>query len=173
MRSSTQSNTTTAQGLRQLMFNTQDVTRSSNSKYKHNDQIMAGVGARQGNINPHLEGGGYLDNCNVLKLLKNDFCEISDLKKMGLNQRWVSLAERLGVEAFLMFWQEMSHQTMNLDDDRRIKVPKYTAFLRYQRDKVIRTLKAEGKSRTEIACYLKANLQTTISLSQITRVLNG
>ena len=155
------------------MFDSEEVRRSSNSKCENAGQKVDREGGRQEDPAHRIEGGGYLDNCTDLKFSKNDFCEISDLRKMGLSGRWLAVAERIGVESFLEMWEELCYQVRESDDDRRVNVPCFSSYRRFQRDQVIKTRKAEGLSRKEIACYLNANLQTKVSLSTITRVTNG
>ena len=157
----------------------QDVKRSTNQKYKDDHLqiplLPEGVGARHKNPPPPQQGGGYLNICtdSEVCLLENAPASLSELAAMGVSRTWCNVASAIGTEAFLEVWQilDQSHdQGAELNGSIRVTVPRYERFLRYQRNRVIRSLVNQGKSPVVIQQYLQAEMGIKISLRTVQRV---
>ena len=68
-----------------------------------------GVGARHGHPAPQAGGGGYQGTRGVSKFANFAFGDrdprIDELRTMGLQARWIRIAEAIGVDAFLAMWR--------------------------------------------------------------------
>ncbi|MCW7553666.1 hypothetical protein NX722_13715 [Endozoicomonas gorgoniicola] len=157
----------------------QDVKRSTNQKYKDEHLqiplLPEGVGARHKHSHPPLQGGGYLNICtdSEVCLPENSPASLSELAAMGVSRTWCNVASAIGTEAFLEVWQilDQSHdQGAELNGSIRVTVPRYERFLRYQRNRVIRSLANQGKNPADIQKYLKAEMNIDISLRTVQRI---
>lgn len=136
-----------------------------------------GVGGRQGDSVRPPGGGGYLDICTVLNFAppgeqKKRDPRMEELKKMGLQQSWLRVAEEIGVDAFLRTWRILDGDPGNYGDSGRLKIPlrRYSSYLKFQRNRYIETLMQANCSAQEIRERLKRQLCEQISLRHISRI---
>jgi len=106
------------------------------------------VGARHKRMDRRAGGVGYLDIYTKLEspIQKNRARDprIMQLKKMGLDWRWITIAERIGFDSFVETWALISDL---FEDDRsyvRASIPHVKKLIRFQRDMLIRQLHADG-----------------------------
>ena len=151
--------------------------RSSGAEITHNDVDDQEVGGRQQEAQPSRQGGGYLDVCNEdrtegSKKIARD-PRIEELRRAGLSWRWVSIAEEIGYESFVVLWQMASHLFAYSDPERpssvRMLMPHVGMLDRIQRNKVILSMREEDPK--EIQRYLKDVAGVTISVKQIRRII--
>jgi len=150
-----------------------DVMRSSDSEYPNTYRSAQGVGARQGNMLPLKRGGGYLDNCTHTEV--SEGLQISELSAMGIGGIWIDVAKMVGVENFVQMWRHLDSSDRGVEHNGqiRISVPKFSTFMKYQRNQFIRTLDAEGKSSRAIQEALEKEHSINIHLRTIERVIGN
>ena len=136
-----------------------------------------GVGARHKQPGRAPGGVGYLTICNALKssVQKNRALDprISQLKKMGLDWKWIKIAENIGFDAFLNMWTLMSDL---FDDDRsciRASIPHVKKLIRFQRNMLIQNLHAQGKDIQAIGDEVQNTYDITMPHSTIRDVINA
>jgi len=130
----------------------------------------AGVGARHSDSLP-LDGvGGYLDICSISRssllaeLRKND-SRLQDLKDMGLSHHLLKIAEAIGYEAFITLWLMVGGE-----EPIRMRMPPISKYRRFQRNRLIKKLAAEGMRRSQIKKYIKKNLCEDVTRRHIDRL---
>jgi hypothetical protein len=111
-------------------------------------------GRRPGEAYPQ-EGGGSLPNCTfsgvaVQRAGAPPDPRLQELRDIGLNAQWLSIVEALGFEDFILLWgllSEMARKKKPYDNDPviRIRMPKFSRYLRYQRNLLIERLNQEEK----------------------------
>ena len=140
------------------------------------------VGARQGEEAVSPWGGGYPETCTVLKFSarppeteKNRDPRLEELQRIGLKRVWLDVAEEIGVDAFLATWR-----ILDADDSSRhkegflqIHLKLYRSFLRYQRNRYIEALTAQGYKPLDIQRCLMRQLREPVSLRHISRLACG
>lgn len=138
---------------------------------------VAGVGGRQGDSVLSPGGGGYLDICPVLNFRpmgeqKKRDPRMEELKKMGLQQVWIKVAEEIGVDAFLRTWRILDGDPGSYNDRGRLEIPlrSYSSYLKFQRNRYIETLTQTGCTAPEIRERLNKQLCEQISLRHISRI---
>jgi len=124
--------------------------RSSKDRIKQNSQCHAGVGARHRQADRAGGGLGYLDiytktESSIQKNRASD-PRILQLKKMGLNWRWIRIAERIGFDTFIQTWALISEMFDNSNSCIRPPIPHVQKLLRFQRNILIHRLHAQGCS---------------------------
>jgi len=118
------------------------------------DEVVQGVGARRLDGPLQSGGGGSLDSCTTPEFaLKADHGQnlrdprLRDLERVGLGADFLALAEDIGVDAFLTVWRFMSARR---DVYRKVTMPDYGSYERFQRNCYIRSLASEGHDVKEI-----------------------
>lgn len=158
-------------------------TQSRNSDAGINDMDthvsvdVIGVGGRREHDPSPRRGGGYLDVCTknagafYEKMLTDK--RISDLRRHGLADIWIEIAERIGYDAFLQMWQILDKKNIDagICDNNRIRVPVFSRFIKFQRNKYICQLDALGKSPKTIKHIIKTELSENLSTTHIYRIL--
>lgn len=146
------------------------------------ENAAGGVGARQAARQALGAGGGYPETCTVLKFSarppetkKNRDPRLEELQRIGLKRVWLDVAEEIGVDAFLAMWR-----ILDADDSSRhkegflqIHLKLYRSFLRYQRNRYIEALTAQGYKPLEIQRCLMRQLCEPVSLRHISRLSCG
>lgn len=155
-----------------------------------NDQIpldlpspVPGVGARQAPSPSPQGGGGYQDVCTVLEFGKKTPAgeknapardpRLDDLQRMGLPRTWLDVAEAIGVDAFLTAWKILDDSPSNWNrwgSGLEISLRRYRVFLRYQRNRLIEAMSANGLTPPEIKRRLERQLRERLSIRHINRV---
>lgn len=145
-----------------------DVKRSSGAVMRSEGGLDEGVGGRQGSKPSLPDGGGYSVNCTKLQAplggaRGGEDPRLVELKKMGLGYRWVNVAYVLGFDAFLLFWEAIDAEIASSDlTDRRVHVPLFSTFSRFQRNQLIKSLSAEGLSVKEIREKVRDSLGESV-----------
>ena len=140
---------------------------------------QAGVGARHSNTSTPGWGGGYLGICtgsdfsNLVSEKKID-PRIIELQEMGLSQRWLNIAYKIGFDSFMIMWRELDTDELGDSGSDRIRiwVPKFSRYLKYQRNRYI-SFRAGDSSVTasEIRKDIKNTLGESLSVAHIKRVM--
>lgn len=127
-----------------------------------------GVGVRQGMRGAPLEGGEYLNSCDDFETsTESDLIKINDLKKLGLSSIWLEIAEKIGIDQFLVAWEILDRLVD--PKDRRLRIPAIKTLSRHFRNQLISSLKSEGLTDREIAGYIRQNLNLNINQSTVNR----
>lgn len=90
---------------------------------------------------------------------------------MGLAPRWLEVARAIGVDAFLALWEILDRHdgdAVNL----RVSIPRFTAYLRFQRNRFILAMASSGENMTSIGQALESQLGERLSRRQIARIIN-
>lgn len=74
---------------------------------------------------------------------------------MGIGRVWIAIAEEAGFDAFVVVWRVLALSEQVRDERNRVCVPVFNTFLRFQRNQLIRSLSAEGRSPAAITEQLK------------------
>lgn len=98
---------------------------------------------------------------------------LAELREMGLGHRWLVLASAIGYDNFIIAWQILDDDEQWRQDSRgRIVVPRFSRFLRYQRNRYIKALSAEeNASGKQIAKKVKAETGESLSEAHIHRLI--
>lgn len=137
--------------------------------------IEKGVGARQCELFAFPEGGGYLNECTSSELQEG--AKIREFSDMGLPAFWVRLAEAIGYDNFLIFWR-MADTAAEFDEIRRsenesmieLQLRRYSSYKRYQRNRYIESLAANGLPNAVIQQTIKRELGENLDRSHIRRL---
>ena len=135
----------------------------------------AGVGGRQGEMPLGGRGGGYPDVCTAPGPRVSHSAagardpRVDELRQLGLGPQWLELAEQIGYDAFLVVWQTLDG--LSDDDRRRVAVPRFSTWRRFQRNRLIRSLKGTGYSTRQVQQYVRRHLREEVSLRHIDRVV--
>lgn len=145
------------------------------------DGHQVGVGARQ--TPPALPpgGGGYLNECSGLNFEKKRHNgeifaprdpRLDDLQRMGLARVWMQIAEEIGVDAFLKLWRILDADPASWHNETilRVRLRPYRSYLRYQRNRFIESLAAQGMKPPEIQKRVRQQLGEDVSHRHITRL---
>jgi hypothetical protein len=134
-----------------------------------------GVGARHGSIASPMVQGGYPDICTTNKFSKKNppgaDSRLAELREIGLASHWIEVAQTIGVDNFLATWAILSNSDAVQDEKHYAYVPRYSLWLRYQRNRVILSLSADGLSTREICVRIKQDLNETVTIGHIRRVI--
>lgn len=126
-------------------------------------------------------GGGYQDVCTVLEFEKKPPARkknaaadprLDELRRMGLPRVWLQVAEAIGVDAFLATWRilDADPATWHNETILRVRLRPYRSYLRYQRNRYIEALTAQGLKPDEIRQRLRKQLGEDVSHRHITRL---
>lgn len=131
-----------------------------------------GVGGRQQGSDPPTGGGGYQKKCAILEFSKTD-PRIQELRDLGLQQTWLDVVDIIGFDAFLAMWRRLdADPSLHAENGGRIEfsIRTYRSYLRYQRNRYIRSLRECGHSVIEIQALVKQQLAEQISARHIDRL---
>lgn len=134
----------------------------------------AGVGGRQDGSTTPIGGGGSLNFCKKFSrggLAQHD-PRFAELREVGLAREWVALAEMIGVDAFLEVWKLLDRQAEQVNQQyRRVYVPAFSNYLRFQRNRYIIALFHQGAGVPEIKKIIREALCEEIGERHITRII--
>ena len=149
------------------------VTRSSSDGTIVNNALLEGVGARHKDHFQSQEGGGYLDNCTDFEIFekKSRDPRLDELDDMGVGGFWRDMANEIGFDAFMVVWERLSGQAASRDDGNRVYVPRFDAFMRYQRNRFLLSLASTGLKSKEIRVHVLSELNEDISVNHISRLI--
>lgn len=116
-------------------------------------------------------GGGYQHICTdsgaaVPPPAAGADPRIDELRMVGIPRIWIRVARVIGFDAFVSMWQVLMQAT-HVDQRSRVVVPNYTRYLRFQRNRLIRQLVAEGHGVDEIRDLVKQATGELVSESHI------
>lgn len=117
----------------------------------------AGLGA------PGHREGGYPNNCTP-SMAQNDH-----LENAGIPPIWAQIAALIGTDNMLALWSFLDDHPTQLDDRRRLMVPRRSTLERYHRNRLLHQLSLQGLSVTEIQKVLKQH-GYNITTSNIYRI---
>lgn len=135
-----------------------------------------GVGGRHSPPPPSTKGGGYQNKCEFFKFStaaeKKRDPRLDELREMGLQRVWLEVAEAIGVDGFLAVWRILSEDPASIGDVGRIEVAirSFSAYQRYQRNRYIETLTAQGYTPEQIRRKLIEQTGEQISNRHILRL---
>lgn len=156
-------------------------TRNSDAEMKgisnSPDSDLAGVGGRQELRDTPSRGGGYLDVCTksersiYAKMLVDQ--RINELKAHGLADIWIEVAEAIGYDAFIDIWQILDKKNIGMTnrDNGRLRIPLFSNFLKFQRNKYIFYLSKNNETPISIQKILKKELCEELTIQHIYRIL--
>lgn len=147
------------------------------SDSRREDANGSQVGGRQSPLRLPAVGGGYQDVCTIfgagaaaaaaLRAAVDD-PRIRELREVGIPRVWIRVARAIGFDAFVTMWQVLMKEE-HVDDRCRVVVPNYGRYLRFQRNRLIRQLIAEGFGVDEIRVEVKKATGEDVSESHIRR----
>lgn len=155
--------------------------RSSTEEITDNDGQIDWVGGRQPYTPTPTGGGGYQSICMDTDFSKNFFKKIEDqkikeLKEMGIGEKWLHIAERIGFDNFIEVWTILDADNirdLNMSYERvRFCIPTFKRYLRYRRNCYISILVAENNVDSKyIQKQISENLGEDLSLTHIKRLM--
>lgn len=118
-------------------------------------------------------GGGSPDFCGTSPTPVKGATDprLAELRQIGLSPLWQRVASQIGFEPFLALWELLATASAETDDRNRVCVPAWRTYLRYQRNRLIRTLGSAGHSPARIRELLRERLGEELSEVQIKRAL--
>jgi len=145
------------------------MTQQGNSKL---ETTLEGVGARHKETGIELGGVGYQDNYTNSGFSKNEPIDprFAELRGIGLAREWIDIAEAIGFDAFLLVWERLDSFTSEKTEKRHVFVPGFRRWLRFQRNRVILSLRGEGMSPVNIQAKIRQDLGEEVSVSHISRL---
>jgi len=133
-----------------------------------------GVGARHGQSAPPTGQGGYPNICNSDRFSKKNAradSRLAELREIGLAAHWLDVAASIGVDNFLTMWAILSNCDAVQDEKHYAYVPRYSVWMRYQRNRVILSLHADGLRAQEIRVRIMDDLNEVVSVDHIKRII--
>jgi hypothetical protein len=154
-------------------MNSKHVTRSSNNGMIDVDNDQARVGARHMDSCLSQWGGRYLDICTTSEISEKNSLDprLDELEDARIGGFWLSLAREIGFDAFIIVWNTLSNRAANGDDGQRVYVPRYDAFIRYQRNRLIISLANNGLKAKAIREHVYTELNEHISTEHINKLI--
>lgn len=155
--------------------------RSGECEIAQGDLFGGGVGARHGDQGDHGPGGEYLNNCDLSNFSnpapapgekKRRDPRLDELEKIGLPAVWLRIADRVGFDAWLDIWRMLSEDE-SVRHDGGARLPKlrcYSAYSRYQRNRYIEALDAQGTPPRMIQEAVRKNLGEYLDITNIVRI---
>jgi len=95
---------------------------------------------------------------------------ILELRKIGISDWLILLAEEIGYDSMLIAWRRLSYEA-GKHGEHRIRIQRWTSFMRYQRNQLIFSLNDEGKTVKQIRKYLLSGLGESPGIEQINRII--
>lgn len=94
---------------------------------------------------------------------------------MGLPAAQLRIARAIGVDAFLTVWRMLDEEPAYRTDkgDLQVTMRPFRSYLRYQRNRFIEALFAQGLDREQIRERVRLELCETLSKSHINRLCRG
>lgn len=142
-----------------------------------------GVGGRRGPASPPVVRGGYQDICSVfefdvgVKKIAAGDPRLGELASMGLPEYWLQVAAYLGVDAFLGMWRILDANRNSIPASKGSGASSmaptlrpYSNYLRFQKNRFVETLAAQGVEPKEIQKRVTTQLCESISIVHIRRL---
>lgn len=144
--------------------------RNSTQGAKPERASPPGVGGRHSSPPTCRAGGGYQDICNEKKCAVSD-SQLEELRALGLQRAWLHVAALIGVEHFVTMWRVLCQEVDFRGDMQRVYVPRFSTYLRFQRNRVIMALSGEGRTPHDIRVELKSSTGEDVSEAHIDRII--
>lgn len=137
--------------------------------------IPAPLGARHGRSAAPGVGGGYQDGCSVSKSAvgHGGDARLAELRRAGVGRAWQAVAKAVGYEAFLVVWQVLDSLPEVADERNRVCVPRWTNYLRYQRNLLVQGMAEAGATPAEIQAAVQRDLGETLSRNHVRRLIKA
>jgi hypothetical protein len=140
---------------------------------------LAPLGARHGLPDPPEGGGGSRDECGVPNSAverapragASADARIGELRRMGIGRVWVEVARTIGFEDFIAMWRVLDSLPDVVDERNRVCVPRFSTYLRYQRNELIRGMAARGHTRPQILQELRRQVGENLSEEHLSSIL--
>ncbi len=97
---------------------------------------------------------------------------ILELRKIGISNWLILLAEEIGYDNMLIVWRRLSYEAGKYGE-HRIRIQRWTSFMRYQRNQLIFSLNDEGKTAKQIRKYLLSGLGESPAIIHIDRIIKN
>jgi len=97
---------------------------------------------------------------------------ILELRKIGISNWLILLAEEIGYDNMLIVWRRLSYEAGE-NGEHRLRIQRWTSFMRYQRNQLIFSLNGEGKTLKQIRKYLISGLGESPAIEQINRIIKN
>lgn len=137
-----------------------------------------GVGGRPGDPPLSAGGGGYQDVCTDSEFpigCKKNRADprltdprLQALREMGMHSRWITIAERVGMDDFLFIWRVLDGT--RLKTTPMLSIPRFSRYLSFMRNQRIRQMAREGLSGKEIRYRVQAEFCEVISQRHVDRL---
>lgn len=130
------------------------------------------VGARQTPPAGPGGGGGY----QKIRGSQNfEFADprLAELREIGLPKVWLAVAERVGFDAWMDVWRllDAEEQLQEGEGTLRMRLRRYGAYLRYQRNRYIQALALQGVPAAQVRRMLAKNLGEHLTESHVERLM--
>ena len=93
------------------------------------------------------------------------------LAEIGMHQRWIRLAEMIGMEAFLTMWKLLDEDETRAGTSLLFSMPRLVRYLRYCRNATILELHGKGRDIQEIQHFVTTRFGEVISNRHIARII--
>lgn len=98
---------------------------------------------------------------------------LEELREIGVPRWLMEIAAEHSVPVAIDVWRRLSEEAQVGDGRSRLYVPAWTVYLRYQRNRFIKTLDAEQVPPEDIVKTVKDVLCERISLCHVRRIVRG
>lgn len=148
--------------------------RSRTSRIGDLHGLESWVGGRQDDPAQCPKGGGYLDSCNtswggMARGARDP--RLSDLRALGIGERWLRIAREIGVDEFLTVWRILDEANEDGFAGARVRVPLFRSWERRLRNRYILALAASGSGAREIRRRLLRERCEELSERHIHRII--
>jgi hypothetical protein len=104
----------------------------------------------------------------------DDAPSMNDLVAMGLRPQLIELAKSIGVESFFKLWRFVDDAPLGTaGEGGQLHIPRFTKWIRHNRNNLIVALRCDGHSLPEIKRQLRRKLDIDISTRTIRRVVEA
>lgn len=129
-------------------------------------------GARQAHQDGHGGGGGYLEICGSQNF-ENADPRLEELRAIGLPKVWMAIAERVGFDAWMDIWRLLDAEEAWHEGEGtlRMRLRRYTAYQRYQRNRYIEALARQGVTPAAARKLLAKNLREFLTEKHVGKLM--
>lgn len=146
--------------------------RTNDGGTDNNTATVQGVGGRQDVTCNPVGGGGGLGDCTTRQLSDRD-PRLDEFEKMGLRSHVIELAEKIGVDNFLVLWRALDSDDGFSQDANRLwlRLPRYQQYLKFQRNRFAEMLHSIGYRPKTILAKIKESFGETMTKQNISLIL--
>lgn len=133
------------------------------------------LGARHAIPPPPGSGGGSRNECNGsgFAVRAPGDARIDELRRSGVGRVWLTVADAIGYETFLVVWRTLAAQPEVADERHRVYVPRWHSFLRYQRNLLVRAMARAGATPEEIQAAVAREIGEMMSRTHVCRLVKA